>query len=83
MYLHLDVAAYLSNLFNFFAIQPLLPLLARILKEKRKQKSSRTPSHQGYNKIVWKAVLSFCRNFHSFRSVSSFLILPDRACFDN
>ena len=66
MYLYLNVVVYLNNLFRLFARQPLLPLLVKILKEK-KIKSSRTPSHQGYKRFVWKATLSSCNNWHRFR----------------
>ena len=38
MYLYLNVAAHLNDLLNLFARQPLLPLLARILKETMSQK---------------------------------------------
>ena len=38
MYLYVNVAAHLNDLLNQFTRQPLLPLLARILKEKINQK---------------------------------------------
>ena len=79
MYFYLNVAAHLNDLLNLFPIQPMLPLLAMILKEKINQKSSRTPSHQGYERIVWKAILSFCNKWHRFKKCVLFSNSP--RCF--
>ena len=37
------------------------------MKILKKKKSSRTPSHQGYKRFIWKATLSSCNNWHRFR----------------
>ena len=49
MYLYVNVAAHLNDLLNLFTRQPLLPLLARILKEKinhKREQNSKSPRVQ-------------------------------------
>ena len=72
MYLYLNVAAYLNDLWNLFP-RKTLPLLARILKEKINQK-------KWQNSKPWLLYLS-AKSGMDLERVFSFPILPEPACF--
>ena len=79
MYLCLNVAAHLNGLFNLFTKQPLLPLLARILKKNKEAVELQVI--KGTRDLFGK--LLFCSETNSIDlgTVFSFLILPEPACF--
>ena len=79
MYFYLNVAAHLNDLLNLFARQPMLPLLAIILKEKINQKKQQNSKSPRYKRIVWKAILSFCYKWHGFKKCVFFSNPP--RCF--
>ena len=80
MYLYLNVAAHLNDLLNLFARQPLLPLLARILKEKIK-KVAEFQVTKGTRDLFGRLLYLSATNDIDLESVFSFPILPEPACF--
>ena len=77
--MYLNVAAHLNDLFNLFTKQPLLPLLARILKKNKETVELQVT--KGTRDLFGK--LLFCSETNSIdlEIVFSFRILPEPACF--
>ena len=75
MYLYLNVAAHLNDLFNLIAKQPLLPLLARILKEKTK-KVTELQVNKGTRDLFGRVLYLSATNDIDLESVFSRPICP-------
>ena len=77
IYLYLNVAASLNDLLNLFARQPLLPLVARILKENKSKKVAALQVTKGTRDLTGRLLYLSATTDIDLESVFSFPILPE------